>query len=132
NSFAASHSRTRIPQRTVELPDVNSLSPQLLPIAAVEVSGAGAEIDVITIAIWVLGRGDQVPNEIEIQSAVVFEESWAGIIGGPIQHATQIYRRFPAEIVTLVPTMGGPQFENATTGNAVAQALTVEVHAMSV
>src|SRR2546422_9476304 len=81
----------------------------MLPIAAVEVSGAGAEIDVITIAIWVLGRGDQVANEIEIQGAVVFEESWAGIIGGPIQHATQIYRRIPADILTRLPEMRAPQ-----------------------
>src|SRR2546422_3538407 len=97
----------------------------MLPIAAVEVSGAGAEIDVITIAIWILGRGDQVANEIEIQGAVVFEESWAGIIGGPIQHATQIYRRFPPENVTLFALVGGPQFEKDTPCQANPRAVNV-------
>src|SRR3989442_5972023 len=100
----------------------------MLPIAAVEVSGAGAEIDVITIAIWVLGRGDQVANEIEIQGAVVFEESWAGIIGGPIQHATQIYRRVSGRNSTLLSPTCGPTPKNSTTRqhNRLARTLAIQ------
>jgi len=102
--------RARIAQRAAEFRHIRSRTPQLPPIATVEIGVTSADVNVESVARRIRRRSHKIAREIEVERSrgLILEEGWTRIVGRAVQKAAEIDGCLPAEIVPLVLAVSGP------------------------